>query len=173
MSVIESVMARVAPIRSFRTADLISVCTIFLIAVCGTNIGYTQSAYAELNDGLVRVNVAFEIRSAGEVLEFRKRLLDDYNPVFIQNFSTTGIVLDRRDQVMAFLGVGKYFIPDHDTRYEIVTSKGRQYTGKLVGIDGLKPVTSHSSHVTWLARSPSRAFAMPWSYTTRVAAEPL
>jgi len=135
MSVIESVMARVASIRSFRTADLISVCVIFLVAVCGTNIGYTQSTFAELNDGLVRVNVAFEIRSAGEVLEFRKRLLDDYNPVFIQNFSTTGIVLDRRDQVMAFLGVGKYFIPDHDTRYQIVTSKGLQYTGKLVGID--------------------------------------
>lgn len=128
-------MARMIPIRSIRIPDFLTICAILVAAVGMTGIGYTQSPFAELNDALVRVNVTFEIKGAGDVLEFRKRLLDEYNPVFIQNFSSTGIVLDRQDQIMAFLGVGRYFIPDRDTQYEIVTSKGLRYTGKLVGID--------------------------------------
>ena len=128
-------MTRVIPMHSFRCPDFASICAIILVTLCVSNIGYTQSPAIELNDALVRVNVAFEIRSTGDFLEFRKRLLDEYNPVFVQNFSATGIVLDRRDQVMAFLGVGKYFIPDHDTQYKIFTSNGRSFTGKLVGID--------------------------------------
>jgi S1-C subfamily serine protease len=133
MSAIESVMARMIPTRSIRFADLP---TLFTIVAClfTAHIGYTQSSAEALNDALVRVNVTFEIRGTEDVLEFRKRLLDDYNPVFIQNFPSTGIVLGQRDQVMAFLGVGKYFIPD-SAKYEIVTSKGQLYTGKLVGID--------------------------------------
>ncbi len=128
-------MARVIPMHSFRCPDFTSLCAIILVALSVSNIGYTQSPAIELNDALVRVNVAFEITSTGDFLEFRKRLLDEYNPVFVQNFSATGIVLDRRDQVMAFLGVGKYFIPDHDTQYRIFTSNGRSFTGELVGID--------------------------------------
>lgn len=119
---------------SIRFADFVSLCTILAIAVCTTNVGYTQSAFEEVNDTLVRVNVAAEIRDAGGALKIRQRLLDEYNPVFIQNFSSTGIVLDQ-DQVLGFLGVGKYFIPDRDTRYEIITSQGQRYSGKLVGID--------------------------------------
>ena len=133
MSAIESVMARMIPTRSIRLAYFPAFFTI-VACLFTPHIGYTQSSAEALNDALVRVNVTFEIRGAEEVLEFRKRLLDDYKPVFIQNFPSTGIVLDRQDQVMAFLGVGKYFIPD-SAKYEIVTSKGQLYTGELVGID--------------------------------------
>ena len=135
MSAIESIAARMVPIRSIRIADLFSLCAILVATACMAHVGYTQSTFEALDDALVRVNVSFEIRGAGDVLEFRKRLLDEYNPVFVQNFSATGIVVDRQDQVMAFLGVGKYFIPDHDTQYEIVTLNGRRYAGKLIGID--------------------------------------
>ncbi|MBN2243717.1 MAG: PDZ domain-containing protein [Acidobacteria bacterium] len=123
------------PILSIRISGFLTVCAILTAFIGAPPAGYTQSPADELDDALVRVNVAFEIHSAGDFLEFRRRLLDEYNPVFVQNFSATGIVPDRRDEVMAFLGVGKYFIPGHDTRYEIVTSKGRSFKGKLIGID--------------------------------------
>jgi serine protease Do len=128
-------MAGMIPIRSTRILDFLTVCAILIAFLGAAPAGYTQSPPDELDDALVRVNVAFEIRSAGDFLEFRKRLLDEYNPVFVQNFSSTGIVLDHQDRIMAFLGVGKYFIPDHDTQYEIVTAKGRHYAGTLIGID--------------------------------------
>ena len=128
-------MARMISIRSIRIADFLSSFAVLVSTVCMASVAYTQSSLESLNDALVRVNVTFEIRGAGDVLEFRKRLLDEYDPVFVQNFSSTGIALDRRDQVMAFLGVGKYFIPDRDAQYEIVTSEGTHYEGRLIGID--------------------------------------
>jgi len=84
---------------------------------------------------LVRIHVTNELRATGEALVLTGRLLEEYNPVVIQKFSSPGVVLDAGGHIMTFLGYGRIFIERANSRFEIEASEGRRHRGDLVGID--------------------------------------
>jgi serine protease Do len=85
---------------------------------------------------LLRVNIVVETRGARDTVELNGKLLREYSPIIIQDFSSTGIVLDNKGHVMTFLGGYHWVdIQGHDPRIEVSTSEGQKWKGKLVGID--------------------------------------
>jgi serine protease Do len=135
MSAIDPVMARIVPFRPIRLIPLLSLSAFLVSAVWTADSGRAQSPDNELEKGLVRVNATTESLATGDALEINRRLLDDYNPKIIVTVPTTGLVLDRSNYVMAFLGYSRHYIPGPDMKYEIVTSDGTRYQGDLVGVD--------------------------------------
>ena len=84
---------------------------------------------------LVRVNIISEIPGAKGMILLNGKLLDDYTPILIRNFSSTGVVIDQNEHIMAFLGYRWVDLQSHELRVEVSTNEGQKWEGKLVGID--------------------------------------
>jgi len=133
MSAIESVMVSII---AKRFACLLSLCPALAAAVLiSVSPVYAGNPYSESESNLVRVTITTERYGARDALAINGQLPNDYNPVVIEKFSSTGIVLDRKGYIMSFLGYGKIFVQKMDSRFEIDTNKGQRYNGRLVGID--------------------------------------
>lgn len=83
---------------------------------------------------LVRVNIISEIRLPGNFEVYGKRI-PEYQPKIIQVFPSTGVVMDDKGHVLTFLGYRWVDIQSAEPRIDIITSEGRRYRGKLIGID--------------------------------------
>jgi len=97
-------------------------------------------AAAQDEPGLVRVNIVktFTDQSGpGQTIELNGRSIPNYHPTIIQVFPSTGIVIDDRNHVLAFLGYAWVDVYGGDLRVEIVADpEGKEkLRGKLVGID--------------------------------------
>ncbi len=94
---------------------------------------------------LVRVNITTETRGPAEPIVINGRRIPDYRPKIIHVFPSTGVVMDDSNHVLTFLGYRWVDLQQTDPRVDIITGKGEQYKGKLVGIDHVLGVAVVSS----------------------------
>jgi serine protease Do len=84
---------------------------------------------------LVKVNITTETLGAGEPVEINGKRISGYRPKIIHIFPSTGVVMDDNGHVLTFLGYRWIDLHQADPRVDIITYKGEQLKGKLVGID--------------------------------------
>jgi serine protease Do len=116
---------------------------ILLAAVCSLGIFLSgapsalsgQNPKRPVDTALVRVMITTRTRGSLDTVEINGKSFRDYSPILIQGFSATGIVLDRHDHVMAFLGYRWIDIQGRETSVEVTTSDGRKQKAQLIGID--------------------------------------
>ena len=122
--------------RIFRTAALLSFLVGTTVAFGETPSASTPAAAAAVSDpNVVRVTIISEFRGPKGTVELDGKILNDYSPIIIQDFSSAGIVLDDRGHVMTFLSYRWIDIPSDKLRIEISTPEGKMLPGKLIGID--------------------------------------
>jgi S1-C subfamily serine protease len=89
----------------------------------------------EVESYLVRVNIISEFRGSKGTVELNGKVLNNYSPTIIQEFSSAGIVIDPKSHVMTFLSDRWVDIQSSNPRIEVSTNNGKKLTGKLIGID--------------------------------------
>jgi S1-C subfamily serine protease len=116
-------------------------CSILIAVVCALGIllsgapSAVSRAKQPADTALVRVIITTRTRGTVDTVEINGKLLRDYSPVLIQVFSSIGIVLDRHDYIMAFLGYRWIDVQGRDTSVEVVSGEGQKQKGQLIGID--------------------------------------
>jgi serine protease Do len=121
-------------------------CIILLALVCALGILLSGAQQAIGREGretakqpadtaLVRVIITTRTSGAVDTVEINGKQLRDYSPILILTFSSTGIVLDRPDYVMAFLGYRWTDIQSREASVEVISGQGRKWKGQLIGID--------------------------------------
>jgi S1-C subfamily serine protease len=116
-------------IRFPRTAIL----SLLFLGALGVLEKASQAEDADFN--LVRVNIISEFRGPKGMVELNGKILNDYSPTIIQDFSSVGIVIDPKSHVMTFLSYRWVDIQATNPRIEISTNDGKKLPGKLIGID--------------------------------------
>ena len=107
---------------------------IFIIA--GTASVFGQNAPTVANDpGLVRVSIISEFRGPKGNVILNGKLLRDYSPLVIQDFTSDGVVFNDSGYVMTFLSYRWIDIQSENQRIEITSRDGQKLPGKMVGID--------------------------------------
>jgi serine protease Do len=106
-----------------------------IVAYCSMLAAPFQKDERIPEETLVRVNIITETRSAKGAFEIQGKRIEDYSPTIIQDFSSTGIVIDHKGSVMTFLGYRWVDIQNHNPRVEVTTNEGQKWKGKLIGID--------------------------------------
>jgi serine protease Do len=101
----------------------------------GMSNSFQENANPNVQPTLVQVDITTESRGAKGTFEINGKVLKDYDPVLIQVFSSTGIVLDQTGHVLAFPGYSWVDIQSGKSRIEITAPGGQKWKGKLVGID--------------------------------------
>ncbi|MDR1727192.1 MAG: PDZ domain-containing protein [Acidobacteriota bacterium] len=104
-----------------------------LLAGAATASGEPPAPAAE--PSLVLVNIISEFRGPKGAVELNGKILNDYSPTVIQDFSSAGIVLDDKGHVMTFLSYRWVDIRSDKPRIEVSNREGRKLKGRLVGID--------------------------------------
>jgi S1-C subfamily serine protease len=82
---------------------------------------------------LVRVKIIVESRS--NAVEINGRTIKDYSPTIIHDFSSIGIVINDKSNIMTFPGYNWIDMQGRNFRVEISAKDGRLLNGKLIGID--------------------------------------
>lgn len=122
----------------------ISSIPLLCVLACGPILGagpvaaapfFQDVANEELWPTLVRVNVIIETRGAKDTVQINGKRIANYSPIIIQDFPSTGIVLDHQNHIMTFLGYRWVDIHESNARIVVTASKGRKWNGKLIGID--------------------------------------
>jgi serine protease Do len=100
---------------------------------------HAASAFEDMEPGhkpaelaLVRVTIRTRTPQAADAVKINGKAID---PVLIQVFSSTGVVLDKRGDIMTFLGYRWVDVQGKDPSIQITTSEGQKWKGRLIGID--------------------------------------
>ena len=110
-------------------------CAVIVLLV-GTAAAFGQNAPSAAPDpGLVHVNIISEFRGPSGNVTLNGKILRDYSPLIIQDFSSAGVVLDDKGRVMTFLSYRWVDIQSENPRIEISGRDGQKLPGKLIGID--------------------------------------
>jgi len=97
--------------------------------------GLFQDQDQEADPVLVYVNIISVFQGVSDAVEINGRLVTNYNPTIVQEFSSTGIAIDN-SHVMTFLGYDRWTdIKSHNPQIEISTSGGQKWKGNLIGVD--------------------------------------
>jgi serine protease Do len=112
-----------------------SIHLVRLLAYCSLLVSPLQNGEPSAEATLVRVNIITETRDAGGAFEINGKRIENYSPTIIQDFASTGIVIDLKGDILTFLGYHWVDIQGRNPRVEITTSEGKKRIGKLVGID--------------------------------------
>ena len=96
-------------------------------------VGVSPAAVPE--PGLVQVSIISEFRGPRGNVILNGKILRDYSPLIIQDFSSVGVVLDDDGHVMTFLSYRWVDIQSENPRIEISNRDGQKLPGKLIGID--------------------------------------
>ncbi len=121
-----------------RWIPLVVVCALgILLSGAQSAVGREsrENAKQPADTALVRVIITTRTRGAVDTVEINGKQLRDYSPILIQVFSSTGIVLDRHDCIMAFLGYRWIDIQGRETSVEVISGEGQKRKGQLIGID--------------------------------------
>jgi serine protease Do len=105
------------------------------ILACFSLLAGSPAKDPETEPTLVRVNLITEIRDARGMVELNGKILPNYAPTIIQEYSSTGIVLDLKGNILTFLGYRWVDIQSRNPRIEIIGIDGQKWKGKLIGID--------------------------------------
>jgi len=111
---------------------------ILSLLLAGTFFSFQKESRAEnpeAESNLVRVNIISEFRGSKGAVELNGKVLGNYSPTIIQDFSSAGIVIDPKSHVMTFLSYRWVDIQSSNPRIEISTNDGKKLAGKLIGID--------------------------------------
>ena len=120
-------------IATFSRIRLFCAAVFFL---AGTATGFGQDVSPGAPDpGLVWVNIISEFRGPKGNVNLNGKILRDYSPLIIQDFSSVGVVLDDNGNVMTFLSYRWVDMQSENPRIEISNRDGQKLPGKLVGID--------------------------------------
>jgi serine protease Do len=111
-----------------------------------------NSVSADVN--LVQVNIRAESRALPEALEISGVRIPGYRPTVVHLFPATGVVIDDRGHVLAFLGYRWVDLGGSDLQVDVEASGGRRVPAKLVGIDQSLGVALVSSPDSGLKRTP-------------------
>jgi S1-C subfamily serine protease len=104
-----------------------------ILAYCSMLVSPLQQGEQIAEITLVRVNIITETRGAKEAFGIKPG--NDYSPTIVQDFSSTGIVIDHKGNVLTFLGYRWVDIQDRHPQVKITTNEGQRLEGKLIGID--------------------------------------
>jgi len=109
---------------------------VILLLPAGTTVAFGQNAPAVAADpNLVRVSIISEFYGPKGTVILNGKILRDYSPLIIQDFSSAGVVFDDRGHVMTFLSYRWIDIQSDNPRIEISYRDGQKLPGKLIGID--------------------------------------
>ena len=103
---------------------------------------------------LVQVNIRAETRALPESLEISGIRIPGYSPTVVHVFPATGVVIDDRGHVLAFLGYRWVDLGNSELQVDVVAYGGRRVPAKLVGIDQSLGVALVSSPAAGLKRTP-------------------
>ncbi|MCL2878573.1 MAG: S1C family serine protease, partial [Acidobacteria bacterium] len=107
-----------------------------IISLIGTTAVFGQDAPAAAADpGLAHVSIISEFRGPKGNVILNGKILRDYSPLIIQDFSSVGVVLDDNGHVMTFLSYRWVDIQSENPRIEISNRDGQKLPGRLIGID--------------------------------------
>ncbi|MDR0311915.1 MAG: PDZ domain-containing protein [Acidobacteriota bacterium] len=106
-----------------------------VLAVTAAAFGQDAPAVAAPDPGLVRVSIISEFRGPKGNVNLNGKVLRDYSPLIIQDFSSAGVVFDDKGHVMTFLSYRWVDIQSENPRIEISSRNGQILPGKLIGID--------------------------------------
>jgi S1-C subfamily serine protease len=106
---------------------------VLLAGVCFGLEGYPEEAAGA--GGLVRVNIISEMPGAKGMFLLNGQILEDYSPIIVRDFPSTGVVIDREGHILAFLGYRWVDVQAHEARIEITAGDGGKWQGKLFGVD--------------------------------------
>jgi hypothetical protein len=84
---------------------------------------------------LVRVTITSRTRGATDTVEINGKQIRDYSPILIHVIPSTGIVLDKRGYIMAFLGDRWVDVQGKEPSVQITSGEGQKWKGQLIGID--------------------------------------
>jgi serine protease Do len=112
-------------------ALLISVNLAWVLAYCSMLASPLPKDEQSAEATLVRVNIITETRGAKGKFEVNGKEIEE----IIQDFPSTGIVIDQKGVIMTFLGYRWVDIQNRNLRVEITTGEGQKLKGKLIGID--------------------------------------
>jgi S1-C subfamily serine protease len=130
---------------------------ILLSALFGARFEGVATGQAPPGDGewarqsrLVRVRITSETPPSAEAVIVNGRQLQGYQPKIIQAFPSTGVVIDKKGNVLTYVGYRWVDLPSRNLSVEIVTERGQSLRGKLIGIDegaGVAVVSLSEGHL--------------------------
>jgi S1-C subfamily serine protease len=106
-----------------------------ILAYCSMLAVPAQKEQQSVEETLVQVNIITQSQGAKGAFEINGKQIKDYRPLIIQDFSSTGIVMDHSGNVMTFLGYRWVDILNRNPQVEVTTGTGQKWKGKLIGID--------------------------------------
>ena len=106
------------------------------------------------DSNLVQVNIRAEGRALPEALQISGLRIPGYSPTVVHLFPATGVVIDDRGHVLAFLGYRWVDLGDSELQIDVEAPGGRKIPAKLVGIDQSMGVALVSSPDAGLKRTP-------------------
>ena len=116
-------------------APLLAFCLLAPAVLQASGSELPQAGPDEVGAPIVRVNIVFETRGAGDAVEINGQLVTNYSPVIVHDFPTTGIVLDHENHIMTFLGYRWVDIHEANARVIVTGTRGQKWNGRLIGID--------------------------------------
>jgi serine protease Do len=113
----------------------LACCSLLMSAPFAAGHDFQDSPGDDSVPSLVRVSIIIEVHGARDTVEINGKVIPNYSPVIIQEFPSTGVVLDQQNYIMTFLGYRWVDIDNHQARIAVTTNEGQKLSGKLVGID--------------------------------------
>lgn len=133
-------MAGATILRSFHIIGILTCITVFGCVHASAAQDFPlfamfQKVQPRGDTGLVRVTINTTYEISPDALAINGTIPNGHGPIVVQeSFSSTGIVLDDKGNVMTFLGYRWLDFQSQDASIEISQGR-RKYKGKLVGID--------------------------------------
>ena len=122
-------------IATFPLARIIALMSSLMHPFGGVSYAFQENANPNVQPTLVQVRIITESHGTKGTFEINGKVIKDYDPVLIQVFPSTGIVLDHAGHVLTFTGYSWVDIESGNSRIEITAPGGQKWKGQLVGID--------------------------------------
>jgi len=114
-----------------------------------------DAAFKRAMATLVQVNFITEtLAPPGSVVEFGGKIVTNYQPTIIGFFPSSGIVIDDKGHILAYVGYRWVDIHARNLKVEIVDAMGQKHVGKLIGIDQNMMVAVIQCQGAGLRRTP-------------------
>jgi serine protease Do len=121
--------------RSFPLAGVFALGILIAGAPLAVSREDADAANQPAELALVRVTITTRTRGVTDTVEINGKQIRDYSPILIHVFPSTGIVLDKRGNILTFLGYGWVNVQGKESSVQITSSEGQKWKVRLIGID--------------------------------------